>query len=62
MERGTKIECMLRAGYQYPEDIYALLRKNEQQYVMCHDCHNSVFDFREISTPQLGRHPMSYIC
>jgi len=27
---------MLRAGHIYPEDITALVQKNEQQYVMCY--------------------------
>jgi len=36
MEQGKNIECLLRAGHRYPEDIYALLRKNEQQSDMCH--------------------------
>nr|XP_007134899.1 hypothetical protein PHAVU_010G085200g [Phaseolus vulgaris]ESW06893.1 hypothetical protein PHAVU_010G085200g [Phaseolus vulgaris] len=52
VERGTKIECMLRAGHQYLEDITALLRKNEQQSAMCHvqSCnrHNSEFDVQEL--------------
>ena len=56
---------MLQAAHQYPEDIYALLRKNEQQSAMClvHRYYrsNSMFDVQEISTPQFGRHPMSYI-
>ena len=29
VERGTKAECMLRAGHLYPEDITAQLHKNE---------------------------------
>jgi len=36
VEWGTKTACMLRASHQYPEDIIVLLRKNQQQYVMCH--------------------------
>ena len=64
VERGTKIECMLQAGHQYPEDITALLRKNEQQLAMCHvqsyNRQNSEFDVQELSTAQLRRLPMSY--
>jgi len=52
VERGTKIECMLRAGHQYLEDITALLWKNEQQSAMCdvQSCnrHNSEFDVQEL--------------
>jgi len=30
VECGTNIECVLRVSHQYLEDIYVLLRKNEQ--------------------------------
>jgi len=38
VERATEIQCMLRAEHQFPEDIVALLRKNEAQSDMCHVC------------------------
>jgi len=64
VERGTKIECMLRASHQYPEDITALLRKNEQQSAMCHvqsyNRQNPEFDVQELSTAQLQCLPMPY--
>jgi len=64
MEQGTNIEWLLRASHWYPEDIYALLRKNEQSG-MCHvqgyNQQNSIFNDKEISTPQLGCRPLSYI-
>jgi len=48
IEQDTKAECMLRAGHLYPEDITALLRKNEQQSAMCivqrYDIQNSEFE------------------
>jgi len=56
VQRGIKADCMLRAGHIYPEDITAILRKNEQQSVMCHveryDSQNSEFDVKEMVTLQ----------
>jgi len=36
VERGTKVASMIEGGHQFPEDIVASLRKNQQQSAMCH--------------------------
>jgi len=63
VQRATKADFMIRAGHIYPEDIITILRKNEQQSVMCHvqryDRQNSEFDVKEMATPQRCR-PMSF--
>jgi len=47
----------------YPEDITVILRKNEQQSIMCHveryDRQSSKFDVKEMATSQRCR-PMSF--
>ena len=35
VERGIKADSMLRSGHQYPEEINAIIRKNQQQAGMC---------------------------
>jgi len=36
VERGLKVDSMLRIGHQYPEDIIALLQQNHQKSTYCH--------------------------
>jgi len=36
VQQDTRADCMLRVGHVYLGDIAAILRKNEQQYIMCH--------------------------
>jgi len=63
VQQATKDDCMIRASHIYPKDITTILRKNEQQFVMCHVQRyvrqNSEFDVKEMTTPQ-RRRPMSF--
>jgi len=36
VECGLKVDSMLRAGHQYPEDVTALLQQNHQKSAYCH--------------------------
>nr|XP_007146122.1 hypothetical protein PHAVU_006G014300g [Phaseolus vulgaris]ESW18116.1 hypothetical protein PHAVU_006G014300g [Phaseolus vulgaris] len=51
VERGTKIRCMLRVGHQYPEDIIALLRENEQQSAILNDWWCYCGEFQALQFP-----------
>lgn len=65
VERGLKVESMLRVAHQYPKDIIVVLQKNQQQLAFYHDHYydreNYEFDVQEISTPyQYHLHLDSY--
>jgi len=55
---------MIAGGHQFPEDIAASLRKNQQQSAMCHvqtfSQDNTEFDVQEIASHHLRRRPMSF--
>jgi len=55
---------MIAGGHQFPEDIAASLRKNQQQSVMCHihkfNQENTEFDVQEVTSLHLRRRPMSF--
>ena len=52
VERGVKADSMLRAGYQYTEEINAIIKKNQQQAGMCqvrrYSRENNEFQVQEI--------------
>ncbi|XP_068498053.1 uncharacterized protein [Phaseolus vulgaris] len=64
VEQATKMQCMLRAEHEFPDDIVALLRKNEAQSAMCHvqryDRENSVFDVQDMLTIEHQRYPITF--
>jgi len=64
VERATKIQCMLQAEHQFPEDIVALLRKNETQSAMCHvqryGRENSDFDVEDMLITELRHYLTTY--
>jgi len=65
VERGLKVDFILRVGHQYPEDATTLLQQNHQKSAYCHvqryDQDNYEFEVQEISTPHQYRpKPISF--
>jgi len=58
VDRGLKVDSMLRAGHQYPEDVTALLQQNHHKSAYCHVQHydrdHSEFEVQEISTRSIS--------
>jgi len=55
VERRVKSDSMLQAGHQYPEEINAIIRKNQQQAGMCqvrrYSRENNEFQVQEMFSP-----------
>jgi len=64
VEQGTKVASMIVGGHQFPKDLVASLRKNQQQSALCHvqrfNQDNTKFDVQEITSLHLRSRPMSF--
>jgi len=64
VERGVKADSMLRADHQYPKEINAIIRKNQQQAGMCqvrrYSRDNNEFEVQEIFSPHDHCLPVSF--